>query len=142
MEFHVRKEPVTVDGAREVDAVEDQFQLGAVERILVGKHPAVRLGLLLDESLDERLGIAAVEGLHGLPGGFDTARGEEIARLLQVRVRVLEEGLLRRIAVEAVDLAVLVGPGDGALGHDVTTLRKRLGALSAELHLRGWRLHR
>src|SRR6185437_2710244 len=109
------EEAVPIDGAREVDVVEGELELLPVQRVLERKGSVVGLAFLLDGLPDQGLGIAGGEILHRLLGGLDARGSGELVRLLQIAAGILEEALLRRLTAEAVDLAVLVGPGDRAV---------------------------
>jgi len=55
---------------------------------------------------------------------------------LQILGRVRQERLLGGVTAEAIDLAVLVGPGALAVGRDMLALGQAFRALAAELCLR------
>jgi hypothetical protein len=71
MEFDVGKESVAVDRSSEVDVVEDQLEMRAIQRIVQREHPVVRLGFGADRVSNQRFRVAARERLHRRFGGLD-----------------------------------------------------------------------
>ena len=107
-----------------------------MQRIVQREQPVVRLEPVVDQLFDHGFRLAAGEILHGFFGGVYIARGREGVRTLQILDGVLKKSLLGAVVAEAINLAVLVRPGGGALGHHVLALGEPFRALSAELDLR------
>ena len=139
VEDDVGEPAIAFHAAHALDLLEDEIEVG-VELGIVEHEGAVLRPLgdhlshpLIDVLLGELLRAGGFRGLLG---------GEEVLRLLDVAGRVLEEGLLRGLGREAIDVSVGVGPIHRAVGLDRLAGGETHGALIVELAFDRCRRHR
>ncbi len=115
MEDDIGEPAIAFHAAHDLDVLEDEVEVG-IELGIVEYEGAV-LGALGDDLLDVRVDVFVGEDLVA-GGGLGLLLLKEFLRLGDIAGGVLEEGGLRALAGEAVDLAVLVRPIHRAIGAD------------------------